>query len=137
MTHSASTSRGFTLIEVLAALLLMGLVLPVAMRGVTLSLQTASQARHRLEATQLAQQKIAEFLVVRDASQFNGAGTFRDAWPQYRWRSRGTFAGYGVYEVVVTVTWPRRGGEDSLQLATLVYPLTGTDQADPAEEVAP
>jgi len=41
---------GFTLVEVLATIMLLAIVLPVAMRGVTISTQTASTARRRTEA---------------------------------------------------------------------------------------
>ena len=37
--------RGFTLIEVLATLVLLGIVMPVAMRGVSLALAASSIAR--------------------------------------------------------------------------------------------
>ncbi len=130
MSRSCRTSRGFTLMEVLATLVLIGVVLPVAMRGISMSLQAAASARHRLEAAQLAQQKIAEMLVLRDARLFNGYGDFGDAWPAYRWRSEGAMAGYGVYRVSVTVTWMQRDVEQSLIVDTLVYPTTGLDDID-------
>jgi general secretion pathway protein I len=119
--------RGFTLLEVLATLVLIGVVLPVAMRGISLSLQTAARARHVAEASQLAQQKIAEVLVVRDAAAFTGTGDFGPDWPEYRWETRGTVSGYGTYEVLVVVTWIEQGVERSVELVTLVHPLTGTD----------
>ena len=39
--------RGVSLVEVLATLVLVGIVLPAAMAGVTLSLRAASLARHQ------------------------------------------------------------------------------------------
>ena len=137
MPDRTAKCRGFTLVEVLAALVLVGVVLPVAMRGITLSLRASALARHRLEAAELAQQKIAEHLVVRDASTFNDTGDFGAAWPEYRWASRGGVAGYGVYDLTVTVTWQDRDRERSVTLATLVYPVTGTEDVDAAEEAAP
>ena len=43
--------RGFTLAEVLITLLFLAIVLPVAMRGVSLALAAASHAKHTREAT--------------------------------------------------------------------------------------
>lgn len=124
MTARLRHARAFTLMEVLATLVLIGIVLPVAMRGVSMSLQAAGQARRTLDATQLAQQKLAELLVVRDAGEFNGSGDFGAAWPDYRWQVRGTAADHGLYRVSVTVAWSQRGVGRSVRLDTLIYPLT-------------
>src|SRR5690348_6677471 len=55
--------QGFTLVEVLAALVILGIVLPVAMRGVSLSLAAASNAKHMNVAAQLADQKLNEVVL--------------------------------------------------------------------------
>lgn len=114
--------RGVTLVEVLATLVLVGIVLPAAMRCVTMSLRAASKARHNAEAAVLAQNKIAEFLVLRDAELLDGAGDFGAAWPEYRWESRSAQRDFGCYEVTVSVTWSERGRARSVELSTLVYP---------------
>ena len=114
--------RGITLMEVLATLLLVGIVLPVAMHGITLSMQAASSARHRTEAAQLAEWKLNELLALRDANTLSGSGTFGDDWPEYRWEAESTQADYGTYDVAVTVRWAERGQERSLTLASIVYP---------------
>src|SRR4051794_38319604 len=53
---------GFTLIEVLATLVLLGIILPAAMRGVSIGLAMASHARHVTEAAQLAEAKLNELV---------------------------------------------------------------------------
>ena len=55
---------GFTLIEVLAALVLIGVVLPVAMKGVSIAMQAASHARHTGEAVELARHKLTELSLI-------------------------------------------------------------------------
>ena len=55
-------ARGFTLVEALAALVLVAIVLPVAMRGVSLALTMASETTRRTEAMVLAEAKLAELL---------------------------------------------------------------------------
>jgi type II secretory pathway pseudopilin PulG len=109
---------------------LIGVVLPVAMRGVTAALQSASRARHVAEATQLAQQKLAEFLVDRQTANLNSSGDFGPEWPEYRWSSRGlSFASTSCYEVQLRVAWPERGGEGAITVSTLLYPSTSGDAA--------
>lgn len=80
---------GFTLIEVLAALMLMAVVLPVAMQGVSIATAAASSARHRNEAAALAQSKMDELLASMQAQQqqanTNMSGDFGEDWPDYQW----------------------------------------------------
>src|SRR4051794_33197688 len=80
---------GFTLIEVLAALMLVAIVLPVAMRGVSVATGAASNARHRNEASALAQSKMDELLANMQATQTqmntNMSGDFGEDWPGYEW----------------------------------------------------
>lgn len=125
-TSCRASRRAFTLVEVLATLVFVGIVLPVAMRGITVALQASSHARHKVEAAQLASQKINELLVVRDASAFNGSGDFGDEWPEYRWDSTGQVGDWNTYTVTVNVHWTEQGQERSLPLTTLIYPDSET-----------
>jgi prepilin-type N-terminal cleavage/methylation domain-containing protein len=120
-------SRGFTLPEVLAALVFVGIVLPVVMRGLTVSMQASSAARHRVEAAQLAKQKLDEFLIVRDPSSFISAtGDFGTGWNEYTWTSRAQLGEDGVYDVTVTVAWLEQSQQKSFALSTMIYPSTTT-----------
>lgn len=126
MNADRTTRRGFTLVEVLATLVLLGLVLPAVMRGVSLSMNAASHARRTLEAAQLAQGKIAEMLVVRDPMGSATSGTFGNDWPDYRWELQVGSGPQGTYLVTVRVLWMERGIERSLEQSTLVYATTST-----------
>lgn len=114
--------RGFTLVEVLATLVFIGIVLPVAMRGITVTLQATANARHKVEAAQLAEGKLNELLVIRDPASFNASGDFGIDWPEYRWDSRGQLTEMSVYEVTVNVYWTEQNQERSLPLTTFIYP---------------
>ena len=114
--------RGISLIEVLAALVLVGIVVPVAMEGINASLRAAARARHLSEAAQLAQLKIAEYLVVRDATLFGGSGSFGDAWPEYSWEVTNESGPMNTYLVTLNVYWLERGQQQSYRISTLVYP---------------
>ena len=52
--------RGFTLLEVLATLVLVGIILPAVMHGISLATIAAGEAKHKVEAVSLAQTKLAE-----------------------------------------------------------------------------
>jgi type II secretory pathway pseudopilin PulG len=110
------------LIEVLAALVLIGVVLPVAMRGISLSLLAASKARHTGEGVELARHKLAELSLATDVSAYVGTGDFGVEWPDYKWKSSYVSRDYGVNELTVEITWKSRGLDESLSLTTLTYP---------------
>lgn len=115
-------NRGISLIEVLAALVLVGIVVPVAMEGINASLRAAARARHLSEAAQLAQMKIAEYLIVRDATLFSGSGSFGDAWPEYSWEVTSESGPMNTSLVTLNVYWLERGQQQSYRISTLVYP---------------
>src|SRR3954453_3932771 len=70
-----SRAGGFTLIEVLATLVLLGIALPVAMRGTTIALSAASRAKHTAEASALAESKLTELTTVITSGQLPGAAS--------------------------------------------------------------
>ena len=124
--RAASVRRsGFTLIEVLAALIILGIVLPVAMRGVSLSLAAASNAKHMNEAAQLADQKLNEITITGQWQQNGLSGDFNPDHPDYKWSVQSEQRDYGLNEVRVRVTWMQRGQEREFIASTFVYD-TGT-----------
>ena len=120
---------GFTLIEVLATILLLSIVIPVAMQAVSASTGAASAARHKTVAAGLAESKLAELIATGDWQTGAVSGTFGEEHPEFRWDARAvnwTEASVTQLDVVVTWTSSRRG-EESIVLSTLVY-LSGTTQ---------
>ena len=114
--------RGFTLIEVLATIVLMGIVLPVAMHGVSLCMRSAQAARQRTEAAGLAEAKLNELLATGDWQSGLLSGDFGEAWPAYRWNGAATeWSDPTLQELSVRVTWTTRGMERDVTLTTLVY----------------
>ena len=120
---SASTHRkegGFTLAEVLVTLLFLAIVLPVAMRGVSLSMAAASNARHTRQATSLAQMKLHELTTLTSPSGPQ-SGDFPD-YPDYRWTCQVSSTNYGVNQVDLRVSWQDRGLERGVTVSTLFNP---------------
>ena len=133
-SRKGAARRGLSLIEVLATLVLVGIVLPAAMKGVTLSLRAASLARHQQEASQLAEMRLTEVLALADSSVLAGSGTFAPDWPEYSWEAQTYTADFGLTEVEVRVTWLERGIERAVTLSTLVYDMPTLEEEPPEEE---
>lgn len=115
------SSRGFTLIEVLAALLVIGIVLPVAMEGISLAVNAGSSARRRTEAAALAESKLAEIALTPTLTDGSTAGEFGPAHPDYRWNVQVLTRDSIIQEATVIVTWTERGAEAALALSTFIY----------------
>ena len=120
------TASGFTLIEVLATLLLVGIVLPVTMRGVSLALAAASNARHVAEATSLAETTLSELTTDTLSATTDGSGDFGADHPGYTWTSQRASRDYGLTEIALRVDWVERGQTKSITVSTLKYDSTST-----------
>jgi type II secretory pathway pseudopilin PulG len=116
---------GFTLAEVLVTLLFLAIVLPVAMRGVSLSLAAASNAKHTREATALAENKLTELTMLSNYSS-GQSGDFAPEHPEYRWSCQVSSGDYSVSQIDLRIIWEDRGQERSLVFSTLLNPDTIT-----------
>lgn len=121
------TSGGFTLLEVLAALMLMAVVLPVVISALGSSTRAGSLTKSRDVALALAESKLAEAVVdgswrtmprqgTFDTDADFGSGVERFAWTLHMrdWNDP------GLRELVVEVHWDQRGRAWTQRLATVV-----------------
>jgi prepilin-type N-terminal cleavage/methylation domain-containing protein len=115
---------GFTLVEVLASLVIMGIVLPFAMRGASLAMHAGSVARHQAEAATLGEAKLTELVTMGSWSD-TAQGDFGNDFPQYRWTMEIIQRDIGVTELLLSVIWQERGEDRSVKLSTFVYVPTG------------
>lgn len=126
--HNRRQSRtGFTLVEVLATILLIAIVLPVANKALINAAQLGDQARHRTEAANLARSKLSE-LIAGDEWDGNGptSGNFGNDYPGYSWSFTvqawpNDTQEVGLEELDLTITWQSNGRQDSLTTSSLVY----------------
>ena len=121
---------GFTLIEVLATLLLLSIALPVIMKGVALSTSAASVAHRRTDAGALADSKLNELIATGDWENSTLQGDFGTDWPDYSWSAEINSWGSGqgvdgtnvVKQLDVEVSWKNlAGGPQSVKVSSLVY----------------
>lgn len=115
--------RGFTLIEVLATLVIIAIILPAAMKGISVATNAASDSRRRVEAAALAESRLSEFVASLEWQVGGGAGDFGEDWPEYRWQADVLdWSEPNVKEIDFRVIWTGRSGvEESMLLTTLVY----------------
>jgi prepilin-type N-terminal cleavage/methylation domain-containing protein len=141
LAHRLRPRRGgFTLIEVLATMVFIGIVLPAVVTGISVANSAGGLARNKLEAVSLAQQKLDDLVVElvgqsamtdSQSGDFSAEGfpTYNYSWEYYGRTDLETATsanlGYGVMgvsELVVHVTWSSRGQERMVTVSTLVYP---------------
>ena len=122
----------FTLVEVLATLMLVGVVLPVVVRATGMSAQLGAWSDRQATAASLADAKLAELIVTGDWELGDDDGRFeadtygrhadRFAWELTidDWNSA-TFK-----QLTITVTWTSGSREKQVALSTVVpAPTTG------------
>jgi prepilin-type N-terminal cleavage/methylation domain-containing protein len=133
--HRNRRRRGFTLVEVLATLVLLGIILPIAMRGVSMAMAAASNARRTSEATSLAEAKLNMLLADGTWASGSLSGDFSPDQPEYQWACLTQNRDYGLTEVAVRVTWSDRGHVREMIVATLA--LQSANSANSATGVLP
>lgn len=111
----------FTLVEALATLLLLAIVLPVAMRGISLAMASTGLAKQRMEAATLAQGKMDELLATGGWRNGGLAGDFSPDEPGYQWRADvSEWNGSTLQLLTVQVRWLAQGHERAVAFDTLV-----------------
>jgi prepilin-type N-terminal cleavage/methylation domain-containing protein len=106
-----ASRRGFTLLEVLFATIVLGVAIVGIAQGFSAGIRANSIAHATSIATELARTKLSEYdsgvtpVTQNDEGDFDAYG-----YPEYRYRvdSRST-QWAGLYELVLTVEWPERG----------------------------
>ena len=132
--HPMAGERGFTLLEVLLAIALLAIALPVLLGLRNFDLDLQSRATELTAATLLAQEKLLEvelagqYSIGETLGEFSplplGSQTALQAVPRavgYRWKR--TIAPTPlefVREVRIKISWPRGEREESLEVSTYV-----------------
>ena len=117
------SNRGFTLIEILATFVLIAIILPVAMEGISLSARMAGNSNKKIEAGALAEKKLTEILITKDWMNGDEEGDFGDEYPDYKWRCEVLDWEKEdlVRQIDLYVEWTSTGRSHSIVLTTLTY----------------
>ncbi len=127
MTRSRRASRrelgrpaAFTLLEVLTSIVLVAIIMPAVMKGVSIVTALAGSAKERFEAASLADAKLAELLATGEWQEGGSSGDFEPDFPGYGWTAEvEQWQDTTLQEVKVGVYWTRRGRTELISLTTL------------------
>lgn len=123
---SSSSSRtcgasAFTLAEVLAALMFMAIVIPVAMQGLSIANRAGVVADRKREAARVAESLLNECVVSTNWNQAVRTGTLQEGDRQYRWTLRTESWTESTMQLLsAEVVYPVQGQDYSVRLSTLV-----------------
>jgi Tfp pilus assembly protein PilV len=112
----------FTLVEVLVALLVTAVVIPVALRALLLVGALGESASYRRQAADLADLKLRELVVTSAWTEADDAGDFGADYPGYTWAlvtDSWTEGEIALRRLDVTVYGPARVGRTAVTLTTL------------------
>ena len=118
--------RGFTLIEVLATVMLMAIVIPAITRGISVATANASSSRMRTEAAGLAESKLNELLATGEWQSGQTSGDFGSDWPEFHWNATISSWQYdttnaGLQQIDLEVTYKFRNTDEAVKVSTLTY----------------
>ena len=124
--QSCSANRaGFTLAEVLAALLFMAIVIPVAVEGVRVASLAGQVGERKATAARIAERLLNELVVTRAWQTSSPRGVVREGVQDYQWQMRLEPWNQGVLrQLSVDVVFLVQGQEHDVRLSTLVDTTT-------------
>lgn len=123
--------RAFTLIEVLAALLLMAIVIPVAMQGMSIASRAGLLGQRKAAAMRVAERMINELIVTGEMNQSSSSGTVVDGDASYPWTMQSEpWTEDTMTQVTVKVTFSIQGNSYDVSASTLFDP-TAAAAANP------
>jgi prepilin-type N-terminal cleavage/methylation domain-containing protein len=112
--------RAFTLIEVLAALLLMAIVIPVAMQGMSIASRAGLLGQRKAAAMRVAERMINELIVTGEMNQSSSSGTVVDGDASYPWTMQSEpWTEDAMTQVTVKVTFSIQGNSYDVSASTL------------------
>ncbi|MGE5557013.1 MAG: type II secretion system protein [Bacillota bacterium] len=116
------STRGFTLLEIVAALAILGVALAILLSGISQAMFAHREALERGQAMVIAESQLQSYLA-GDQAALQGRMTAGEG-PEYRWYIRTVSEGEGLSEVIVTVEWTGLRARRRLEISA----LKGEDQ---------
>ena len=117
--------RAFTLAEVLAAMLVMAIVIPVAMQGMSIASRAGIAGQRKAAAMRVAERVLNEQFVTGQLIQNSNSGTVTEGDVTFPWALQsGTWPTDAMTQVTVTVTFTVQGANYNVTATTLFDPAT-------------
>lgn len=118
--RSRRALQAFTLAEVLAALVFMAIVIPVAVEGVRIASLAGVVGERKTTATRVAERVLNEYIVT-GAFRSGGSGLVREGIHEYQYSIRTEPWSEDTMQLVtVQVIFPVRGRDYDVRLSTLL-----------------
>jgi Tfp pilus assembly protein PilV len=118
---AGTTDAGFTLAEVLAALLFLAIVIPVAMQGLQIANRAGVFSARKATAARIAERLLNEQIITGDWQLGTPGGTYQEGAQTYRWNLDVEPWNQGALRLVtVDVTYAVQGREYDVRLSTVV-----------------
>jgi hypothetical protein len=112
--------NAFTLAEVLAALLFMAVVIPVALQAMRVAGRAGALAERKREAARVAERILNESIVTTNWNSSALSGTIMEADREYRWQLRNeSWSESDMRLLSVEVDFPVQGEDYSVKMSTL------------------
>ncbi len=116
----SSTRRGFTFVEVLAAMVFLGILIPVVISALLVSNRAAVVAERSTIAMQLGENRLSELMLQDAWTTAESRGDFGQEWPGYRWElKRQDWQSGAMTELTLDVFFAVQGQEHNVRLSTL------------------
>jgi type II secretory pathway pseudopilin PulG len=126
--------KGFTFIELLAAMLFMAIVLPVTIKGIMIANRVGVTAERKRVAVQLADNKLTEIMLNNEWVEGEQEGEFTEEIlgensPYYRWALQVYAWDVDAMQVIeLTVFYEVQGLEYSVTLCTLAEEVVDEEE---------
>ncbi len=122
--HAGRSQSAFTLAEVMAALVFMAIVIPVALEGLSIASRAGEVAARKSEAALVAERVLNENLVTTNWTQTLQSGAIRQGLRDFQWTLHndpwnGDPGQPDMRQLTVEVTFVAQGRDYSVHLSTL------------------
>ena len=118
----------FTLVEVLAAMVFMAIVIPVAVQGLRVATMAGVVAHRKASAVRIAERVLNEMVASGQLQAAGQNGTVQEGAEDYKWTLRSKPWTSDLLTqmslVTVQVTYPVQGSEHEVHISTLVSLIT-------------
>jgi prepilin-type N-terminal cleavage/methylation domain-containing protein len=129
---SSRVRRAFTLAEVLAALALMAIIIPVAIHGVEIASRAGNLGQRKATAMRIAERVLNEQIVTSQSIPSNSNGTVTEDGIAYPWTlTTDTWPEEPMSVLKVRVTFSLQGNSYDMSVSTLYDPTVTTITTSP------
>ena len=119
--NSAFRTAGFTLAEVLAALVFMAIVIPVAVEGLRIANLAGQVGQRKMVAARVAERVLNEVIVTGQSQATSQKGVAYEGQHEFQWTLRSEpWNEDAMLLVTVEVLFPVQGKEYDVRLSTLI-----------------